>query len=181
MSDDEIYSQYRSGHICAFDQLISKYSARLVLYLDGFLHDTTEAEDVAIEVFASIMLKKPTIQPGHFQTYLFKTARNRAIRFHRRRGRLFSFEDVQMEDLLAAYPEETFLLDERRMAVHRYLNRIDPEPREALWLIYFEDMSYAQAAAVMGVNTKRVDNLLGRGKRLMRSELSKEGITGADE
>ena len=65
--------------------------------------------------------------------------------------------------------------------MRRCLDRIDPEPREALWLIFFEDMRYAQAAQVLGVNVKRIDHLLSRGKRLMKAELIKEGITDANE
>ena len=76
---------------------------------------------------------------------------------------------------------DTFIRDERRQAVQHCLNRIDPECREALWLTFFEGLNYREAAAVMGVNTKKVDNLLTKGKRSMRAELEKEGITRADE
>ena len=60
-----------------------------------------------------------------------------------------------------------------------YKLRIDPELREALWLVYSEGLTYAEAASVMGVNAKRVDHLLSRGKKQMREELKKEGVLGA--
>ena len=59
------------------------------------------------------------------------------------------------------------------------MDRLDPELSEVLWLIYFEELSYAEAAKVMGVNTKRVDHLLTRAKGRMRRELEKEGVTNA--
>jgi DNA-directed RNA polymerase specialized sigma24 family protein len=37
-------------------------------------------------------------------------------------------------------------------------------------------MSYEQAAGVMKVNVKKVNNLLTRGKERLREELAKEGI-----
>ena len=40
-------------------------------------------------------------------------------------------------------------------------------------------MTYEQAAAVMGVNVKKIDKLLQQGKEQMRKELGKEGITDA--
>ena len=64
--------------------------------------------------------------------------------------------------------------------LHLCLERIDPQLREALWLVYFEDMSYKAAAHIMGVNTKRIEHLLTRGKKKMREELEKEGITDAN-
>ena len=69
--------------------------------------------------------------------------------------------------------------EERKQALDLCLSRIDPELREALWLVYGEDMTYAQAAEIMGVNVKRIDHLLTRGKKTMKDELEKEGVTDA--
>ena len=73
------------------------------------------------------------------------------------------------------------LYNERKRALHACLNRMDKDTREVLWLVYFEDMSYAEAASVMGVNKKRIDHLLSRGKKQLSTELKKEGITNAYE
>jgi RNA polymerase sigma-70 factor (ECF subfamily) len=51
--------------------------------------------------------------------------------------------------------------------------------REALWLVYFEDLSYAETAEVMNVSVKKIDNLLSRGKKRLREELEKEGVEHA--
>ena len=75
--------------------------------------------------------------------------------------------------------EEIVMEAERNRILHQCLNRTDAAVREALWLIYFEKMSYAQAAKIMHVSVKKIDNLLMKGKRLLRAELEKEGITHA--
>ena len=72
--------------------------------------------------------------------------------------------------------EEILVSRERREVMRVCLERIDPQLKEALWLVYCEDMSYAEAASVMKVNTKRIDHLLQRGKKQMRIELEKEGM-----
>ena len=51
---------------------------------------------------------------------------------------------------------------------------IDSQTRETLWLVYVEDMSYAQAAMVMGVSTKKIDHLLDRGKKDFAQSLRKK-------
>ena len=183
MSDDQLYQKYLAGDTAAFDELIIKYSGRLVLYLNGLTHNMQDAEDLAIETLAAILTKKPSIRSGNFQAYLYKSARNKATRFHTLKIRLqtFSLDDEQIEEVLAARPEDEFLRDERRKIVCRCLSRIDPELREALWLVYCEDMSYAQAAAILGVNSKKINNWLTKGKQLMKTELAKEGITHAYE
>lgn len=181
--DDELYSRYLCGDEAAFDALIAKYAGRLVLYLGGLTHDIHDAEDLVIDALAAVMMKRPAIRPGGFQAYLYRAARNRATRFHllRRRLTAFSLEEAQAAEALAARPEDDYLRSERCRAVRRCLNRIEPGPREALWLVYMEGMRYAEAAAVLGVSAKKIDNLLAKGKRLMRAELEREGITDADE
>ena len=45
----------------------------------------------------------------------------------------------------------------------------------AVALVYFEGMSYDEAAKVMKKNKKQVDNLLYRAKAQLRSLIGKEG------
>ena len=183
MPDDELYSLFLAGDMSAADQLITRYSGRLIMYADAMIHDIHDAEDLVIESFAVIMTRRPAIRPGGFQAYLYQTVRRRAGRFHtlRRRVSVFSLDEEQAEELLAVRPEDEFLRDEQRRAVRLCMNRISPECREVIWLVFFEGLSYAETAAVMGVNHKKVDNLLAKGKREMKEELIREGITRAQE
>ena len=182
-SDSELYRRFLEGETAAYDELLIRYGDNLTFYLNGYLHNLGDSEDLMIEAFARIMSKKPSIGEGNFKAYLFKTGRNLASRFHSVFSRLkeFSLEDMTAEPPDDVRVRDQFLGNERRKALHRCLGRIDKDLREALWLIYFEDMSYAEAARVMGVNTKRIDHLLTRGKKLLSAELEKEGITNAYE
>jgi len=47
--------------------------------------------------------------------------------------------------------------------------------REVIHLIYFENLSYEEAAKVMKKNKKQIDNLLYRAKSALRTILGKEG------
>ena len=61
------------------------------------------------------------------------------------------------------------------------MSEMNPDYREVLYLTYFEDMSYAQAAEVTGktVKTDRT-NMVYRGKENLRRLLEREGITNAE-
>ncbi len=41
-------------------------------------------------------------------------------------------------------------------------------------------MSYAESARVMNKNPKQLDHLLQKGKKLLKKELEKEGVTDAE-
>lgn len=194
-SDDVLYQLFLQGDTASYDALMIRYGDRLTFYLHGYIHDLHEAEDLMIEAFARIMAKRPKIGEGAFKAYLFKTARNLALRHHERRQRMqtFSIDGLENEIESSVFAagdkatnrgspvEEDIRQEERRKILHLCLDRIDPELKEALWLIYFEDMSYADAAAVMKVNKKKIDHLLQRGKKNMRDVLAQEGVTNAYE
>ena len=183
MEDDCLYTSFLSGDNSAYDRLMIKYGNALTLYLKGYLYSIEDAEDLMIEAFARIMAKKPSIGEGKFKAYLFRTGRNLASRFHSVFSRLkeFSLDNMVIEPADGYSLKDDIQADERKRVLHTCLNRIDPELREVLWLIYFEDMSYSEAAHVVGVNTKRVDHLLTRGKKELSIEVEKEGITNAYE
>lgn len=176
--DHFLYGRFLDGDDSSFDALVLHYGDSLTVYLQAILHDWQDAEDMTVEAFARIMVKRPRIKEGAFKAYLFKTARNLAFRLSsRRRSDVFSLEGLTGDPSAGGYIEEHIAAEEQKQMLHLCLERIDPMLREALWLIYFEGMSYAQAAEVMKVNTKKIDHLLTRAKKKLREELLKEGIS----
>ncbi len=178
-SDDELYRAFRSGDNSAYDQLVLRYGDDLLIFLNGYTHNLHDAEDLMIEAFARIMAKRPLIREGGFKAYLFKTGRNMASRFSvlSKRINTFSMEELSHEIAGGSLPEEIVWNEQKYSILHACLERIDPQQSEALWLVYGEGMTYAQAAEVMGVKVKKIDKLLSAGKTVMRRELDKEGMT----
>ena len=46
VTDEELYGQYLGGDETGLELLIKKYGDPLTLYIDGYLHDVHEAEDL---------------------------------------------------------------------------------------------------------------------------------------
>lgn len=178
-TDDELYAQYLDGKTEAGDALMLRYDNALILYIDSFIHNLQDAEDLMLDCFSVILIDKPRIAAGAFKAYLFKVARNRACHLWRHRIRQNEFtltvEPVSEE----ASPDNALLADERNRTLHICLNRIASQYREALWLRYGINLSYEQIAKIMKCNRKRIDNLLVKGKKALQAELEKEGITDA--
>ena len=110
VSDDQLYQKYLAGDPSAGDELMLRYGNAVTAYLDGFLHNAEDAEDLMLDCFAAILVNKPRISEGHFRAYLFKIARNKAnhlwkLRFKRQE---FSLDEELAETLPAkeASPEE---------------------------------------------------------------------------
>ena len=86
-------------------------------------------------------------------------------------------EDLDREISDGTLPEQIAWDNEKAGILSVCLERIDPQLREALWLVYCEGMTYAQAAEIMGVSSRKIDKLLAKGKSLLKEELWKEGVT----
>ena len=65
--DESLYRQYLSGDDAGLEALMKKYGDPLTLYIDGYLHDVHEAEELMLDVFAYLFTKKPKIRDGGFK------------------------------------------------------------------------------------------------------------------
>ena len=113
--DDESYRQFMSGNPSAYDGLMIRYGDSLTIFLYGYLHIWKDAEDLTVEAFARLMVKKPRIREGGFKAYLYKTARNLASRFHSRESRIesFSLEGAEQE-IAGSFSPEVHLQDKEK-------------------------------------------------------------------
>lgn len=71
--------------------------------------------------------------------------------------------------------------NERDRQLYATLDKLKPEYREAVYLIYLEEMSYRNAAAVMSKSEHQIKNLVYRGKQSLKAILEQEGFEYADE
>lgn len=100
--------------------------------------------------------------------------RGKALNYLRRR-KFFSPDPIPEDIPQEISLEEQFLRSEQRRALHAALKTLPEDMATALYLVYFEDLSYADTAKVMKKTSKQVDNLLYRGKAALRNLLGKDG------
>ena len=133
------------------------------------------AEDIAIDVFTYILLC-----PGKYnfktslKTYLYMLGRSRALDYVRKRSRveLAPLEVLEGEE---PPPEESVFASERKKLVRGAVEKLPREMREAVYLFYFEELSYEETAKVMKKTKKQIDNLLYRAKEKLRDIIGKDG------
>lgn len=152
---------------------MERHGDAVKFYIHGYISDIDMAEEIMLEAFARLLVKAPTLRTGGFKPYLYKTARNLALKHLNYRSRFTSLDALAFEPVEDRQLEEGLLRDERERELYRNLDRIAPEYREALYLVYIEELSYVEAAAVMRKSRKQVENLVYRGKRAMKALMDK--------
>ena len=137
------------------------------------------AEDIAMDAVAELFARPGRLREGvSLKTYLFTMGRSRALNYIKRRGKIV-FEELPEDGGPADFDadlEEKVLSDEKRRAVNEAVRDLPPDMRDAVWLVYFEEMSYKEAAAVMKKKEKQIDNLIFRAKRELRVKLGEKGV-----
>ena len=140
-----------------------------------------DAEELAIDAFAELYLRRDRYDDGRssVKTYLYTIARSRALDFLRKKRRhqayASSLEELPELSGTGELPEEQAERSARDKAVARAMQKLGPEMRQALYLFYFEKMSYGEIASVMKKSSKQIDNLLQRAKKEMKEFLGEEG------
>lgn len=67
--------------------------------------------------------------------------------------------------------ELDYLKEERKIAMHRALSQLKQDYREVLWLLYFEELSYKDAARVMKKTHRSVEALAYRARKALKEIL----------
>ena len=162
---------------------MEKYGDALTLYINGYIRDIHEAEDLMIEAFSLIFAKeRPLAGEGSFKAYLFKTARHLALRHMRKRRFAFlRLDELEFEPQSSALADTELLRCERDRQLYAALQKLKSEYREALYLVYFADMSYRGAAQAMAKSEQQITKLIYRGKQSLKTILEREGYVSADE
>ena len=169
------YRRFLAGDEAAFDELLDLYKDSLIFFLCRYVGCVAIAEEIAADTFALLITKPDKYDESvSLKTFLFTVGRNRALDYLRRqnRWRILPLEEaVELPDSTEDDPERLFLTKERDRALHRALSRLKADYRMALHLVYFENMSYEEAGRVLGKSRKQIENLVYRGKNVLRADL----------
>ena len=172
------YHRFLEGDESAFDEIMDAYRESLIFFINRFVRNPAAAEDLAVDVFVELLLHKGRYNfTTSLKTYLFMLGRSRALNYLKRESKFRVIELTDAEADTADYRalEDRLIAQEEKIAVNAALNRLPEEYRTVLHLIYFEELSYEDAARVMRKSRKQVDNLLYRAKKALRSAMGREG------
>ncbi len=172
------YRRFLDGDESAFDDIMRELFDNLVFFIDRYVYDMHTAEDIAIDVFSDLVVNRHRYNfKVTLKTYLFMLGRSRALNYIKHRKvidfvELSEAEKVQSEQETL---EGMVIADARKKAVNDALSKLPEDMRAVIHLVYFEDLSYDEAARVMKKNRKQIDNLLYRGKKELRIILGEDG------
>ena len=160
-------------------EIIRNYKDGLILYLSSFVGNIHTAEELAEDTFVLLGIKKPKDKgKGSFKTWLYTIGRNVAIDYLRRNSKETEISIDSCPELVSEERslEISYIQEERKIAIHRALKKLKTEYRQILWLIYFEEFSNKEAAAIMKKSVHSIETLVYRARKSLKSQLEMEGF-----
>lgn len=144
-------------------------------YARGLLQDATLADDAVQDCLERVVAHWHRRRDGNPRPWVFTILHNVAIthlRQRARRGVAVPVEDAPAAALVSRATQEDGLVTRDILSA---LALLPDDQRSTILLISVEDLSYAEAAAVLGVPIGTVMSRLSRGRERLRTILDGHG------
>jgi RNA polymerase sigma-70 factor (ECF subfamily) len=172
--DAATVAELRRGDHAAFSRLIHRYHPELFAFAMRRLGTPDDVDDLLQDVFLAVWRQRERLAPdSSLRAYLYRAVRNGILNRRRDAGRsahIFG-EAADVVDVIdpEADASDTMEQAELRHAVDRAIATLPDRCREVWILCRERELSYAEAAAVLGIATGTVGAQMARAFRVVRA------------
>jgi RNA polymerase sigma-70 factor (ECF subfamily) len=181
--------QVQRGDDRAFDTLVDGLRSRAYHVARSMVGSPDDALELTQETFLKVYKARATFREGErFLPWFHRILRNTCFSFLRGTRRVRSLSapgreggdddrDFEIEDL-DALPAEDLLQNERAMAFWNAFKSLSARDREMLALRHFQELSYLEIAATLGIPEGTVMSRLFHARKRLREKLSPDLFQG---
>jgi len=158
-----------------FEGIVSSLARPATKFANVLVHDFDLAEEIVQEAFARLWASPNTPSDEvEFRRYLYRTIANLANDYYRRRVRRSTSEVA-----IAVVVNPLELVEARASdeAMQAALNFLGLRERQAIYLRYFEDRSFAETARLMGARQVTVRVMVHRALCKLRRHMSESSLS----
>jgi RNA polymerase sigma-70 factor, ECF subfamily len=181
-TDQMLVARVQRGDKAAFDLLVRKYQHKIIKLVSRYVHDSSEALDVAQEAFIKAYRAIPGFRgESAFYTWLYRIAINTAKNFLVAEGRRPMDHSVNLQDPeqyeLQAHikdmdtPERLLLTQEIQNTVENAIRELPEDLRTAIVLREIEGLSYEDIAQAMSCPVGTVRSRIFRAREAIDGRL----------
>ncbi len=180
-SDTLQWESLKKGSASAFEAIFRTYYESLFNYGLRFQADEDEVKDCIQVIFITIWERRDTLgTTTSIRNYLMASLRRLILK----RMKLESTRvkmDADTFDLQVELPLETTLILDQATAenmalLHRSMEKLPERQKEAVYLKYYGDQSFAEIAAIMNITTRAVYKLIYKALDSLNATLSQADL-----
>lgn len=175
-SDDELVRRAKAGDLTAFDALVARHYGHVFALAFHLLGNADDAADATQDAFLKAFEQLSQFRgDAAFSTWLYRITINTCRDLQRqRRPTPFSQLNEEDDEAIAILqdpqpdPEEMWQRQEQREAVQKVLASLPEEFRQVILLCDLQGLTYAEAAAVLGVPEGTIKSRLHRARHAFK-------------
>ncbi len=174
LDEGALLARCQQGDRASFDPIVLRYMRQATAFAFGWTGSRQDALDLSQEAFArayrsirSFDVDRPFF-PWYHRILRNLCVNHMASAAHRHEVPLVDREEVEQVGLT---PEQYAEREELRRQVWESLRRLDPSHREILILREFQELSYAEISAVLGIPRGTVMSRLHEARQKLRLQL----------
>jgi RNA polymerase sigma factor (sigma-70 family) len=180
--DHALMPRVASGDAAAFTALVERHTPMVHAIAWRMLGDAAEAEDVVQETFVKLWVNARNWAPagGGLGGWLRRISTNACLD-RLRRPRTIS--DEALAERADERPGADVQYDSarRQEAVAEAILALPDRQRAAIILTYYEGVSNAEAASILGLGVKALESLLVRARQALTQALARRGLISEGE
>jgi RNA polymerase sigma factor (sigma-70 family) len=170
-----LWNEFRGGSLEAFTALYNAHVQALYSYGRKFTADKNALEDTIQDLFIDLWKKRETLgATDSARYYLFAALRHRIFRARQaslKQTSAESFpEEYEFEIILS--PESSLINDqtllEQRTLLDQAIQKLTKRQKEAIYLKFYENLSYDEVAQVMDLEIRSAYNLISKAIESLR-------------
>ena len=176
--DERVWSSFRSGNRKALDYIYEKYIRILLTYGLKIVKDQAMVEDCIHDVFVELWRKHEILgDTDNIKLYLLKALRRRIARVTLENNRLPSdaldacSEDIQLDFSAEFYLIQTQSSLEHKSELKNALSQLSARQHEAVYLKFYEQLTYLEIASMMHLTVKSTYKLIGKALESLRNHI----------
>lgn len=172
-SDASLWASFLGGDERASDQLFLQYYDTLYRYGLRLTGEEELTKDSIQTVFQQLWQRRTALGPvAAVGPYLLTALRRQLARDQQAQRRQSELASVYETEFEVQYTPDDFDLPEaQHQQLLEALEQLSDRQREAVYLKFFNSLSYEQIAEVMALNVQSVRNLIHLGLKVMRQRM----------
>jgi RNA polymerase sigma-70 factor (ECF subfamily) len=192
ISDVGLVNKFKAGNIAAFEEIISRYEAKVMNLALRFTRNQEDAEEVMQDVFTTVYRKIDGFRgQSAFSSWLYRIVVNAAFMKLRKKkqSQTISMEDlapavkqycIERDNLATAHSHGVAVTRELQEVLQRAIDKLPDQYRAVFVLRDVDGLSNQETGEILDLSIPAVKSRLHRSRLMLRKKLQRyyEDFTG---
>lgn len=156
--------------LAKFEEFLQQNEKRIYHYLISLTGNENDAQDLLQLVFIAFYEHIDRVEDATAVSYLYKIAHNKSMTFLKQKNRYISTDPRSFDHI----PDRAVPSEPDYGPLNDAVRALPPRLAAVIQLQYYENLSYKDISAQLGISVKAVESLLVRAKKILRKKLVKE-------